>query len=137
MIEHFDEIYWPESDVLGWTRDGDRLVLFVDVYLTNDHPEFASGGRVDDLSSYYRRAKLIVSGMRQPVELSSDRRDSTWNEVRKEYTPVGRIVDAKLENAGRRIVMEVSGMDIGDSFALETDARSIDLVFGEFSRQEL
>jgi hypothetical protein len=110
-------------------------VLFVDVCLGNDHPEFASGGRVDDLSTYYRRAKLIVSGMRQPVELPSGSHDPAWNEARKEYTPVGRIVDAKLENAGQRIVMEVSGMHIRDSFALETEARSIDLIFGEFKEQ--
>ena len=132
MIEHFDKIWWPESDLLGWDRQDDRLVLFVDLYMLNDHPQFGHREPADDLSRYYRLAKLIIGGLQKPVELPSEQHAPQWDDERKEYTPVGRIVDARLECDGRKLIVDVSGMRIENSITLETKSQSVDLVFEAF-----
>lgn len=52
--------------------------------------------------------------------------------MREEYNGVGRIDAINLEEGGKRIAIEVSGKRLADSFKLEVEGHSIDLMFEPF-----
>lgn len=69
VIEEFDKIWWQESDLLGWEKNADRLVLFVEVYMMNNHRKFEPKEGASGLGNYYRLGKLMISGLQKVAGL--------------------------------------------------------------------
>jgi hypothetical protein len=128
MIDHFDEIWWEDSWLLGWEKKDDVLSLFVDVHLLRDHPLFEPFDRKKYFGCY-KTARLSVSGPQQVSGLPSERHDLQWNPATDEYKDVGDIDVMNLDGDGRGFVMEVGAANVTDSFRLEIKGRSVDLIF--------
>lgn len=128
MIEHFEKIWWEDSWLLGWEKVDDQLILFVDLHILGDHPNFTLYDRKKEFGCY-KTARLVVGGLQSLSGLPSDRHAVEWNGALEGYKDVGDIDVIEVGKEDGKLAMEVGAANASDCFRLEAEGQSIDLIY--------
>ena len=92
-----EAIDFTDSYLLGWKKAHDSLVLFLELLLTKEHPQFQP---FDEKHEYgcYKLGSFIFKPVVQLQGLPKSEIKPCWNETLEEYDDIGEINEILFEN---------------------------------------
>lgn len=116
-------IDFSDSYLLGWKRESDKLTLYVELLLTEEHELFRKYNYETEYGCY-KLGKFVISSIKLLKGLPCEKKEVTWNEKLNEHRDVAEIESLTIYENSKLSIKT-------DEFEIIISGNNIELLFEE------